>query len=530
MTGNRVGRTGNRTALAVLVVSMLALVAGCTIGPSTRPALATSGAAGSAAPVSTSVTVPTGPGGSGRSSEPISWTSCSPDIPTRAPDGADFTVQCAQVQVPKSYGSNSAGSFAVSVAKATTARTPAGAPPLVVMVGYAGQNGTHQIASVAGALPTAVTDHFAVIVMDIRGTGDSVPINCVSGANSADLLALGADPNTSVASTLLTGLSRSLTFDCGDMVGPDLSDYSTILAADDVDTVRAALGAPRIAFLGRGFGATLGAVYADRYPGRIASAVLDGPSDPSLTSEKQATARAAADEKALTAFGAACATFTGGCPLGSDPITAVKALVASTGDIGVPGSGGQEITGGSILLALTDQLGHPAGWPGLAAALAAAQRSDYDPIATLLLAPLGTRTAPQHQSGVLVYRCNDSAQRLGGTALASAATAARAGAPLFGPFLIGLIGVCSSWPAPETALGPVTATGAAPILVLGGVDDPVSPYGEVRALTAQLDSATLLSWQSGTHGAYPTSSCITSAVDTYLLAGTVPAPGTLCPP
>jgi pimeloyl-ACP methyl ester carboxylesterase len=536
MTSRRRKQAANRTvypaALAAVVISVLSVVAGCSIGPSTRPTLATSGASGSAAPVaSTAMTMPTGPGGSGRSSDPISWSACSQQIPTRDPvSGSDFTVQCAQVEVPKTYGSDSSGTFSVSVARATTGRTPAGAPPLVVMMGDAGQNGTHRIASVAGTLPASVVDHFAVIVMDIRGTGDSVPIDCVSGTNSIDLLSLGADPTTSIASTLLTGLSRSLTFDCGDMVGPDLSDYSTVLAADDVDTVRAALGVERIAFLGRGFGATLGAVYADRYPGRVASAVLDGPSDPSVTSEKQAVAAATADEKALTSFGAACATFSGGCPLGSDPVAAVKSLVASTGDIGRTSSDGHEITGGSILLALTEQLGSPADWPVLATALAAARSGNYDPITTLLLAPLGSQDAAQQQAGVLVYRCNDSAQRLGGTELSAAAAAARAAAPLFGPFLIGLIGVCSSWPAPETALGPVTATGAAPILVLGAVDDPVSPFGEVRSLTAQLDSASLLTWQSGTHGAYPTSSCVTSAVDAYLLAGTLPAAGTLCPP
>ncbi|QNK79292.1 alpha/beta hydrolase [Nakamurella sp. PAMC28650] len=521
-----------RSAVIAAIGSVLALVAGCTIGPSTRPALATSGAAGSVqVPTSTAGAMPTGPGGSGRSSDPIAWSACDQQIQRQGPAGGPaFTLQCAQVQVPKSYSAGSSGTFSVSVAKATSPATPAAAPPLLVVMGDAGRNGTRQVAAVAGGLPAAILAHYAVIVMDLRGTGDSVPIACVSGTNSSDLLSLGADPTTSVAAALLAGLSRSLTFDCGDMVGPDLSDYSTVLAADDIDTVRAALGVARLAFLGRDFGATLGAVYADRYPGRVAAAVLDGPSDPSLTPDKQAAAAALADEKALTSFAAACPTFTGGCPLGADPAAAVRALVASTGDIGVPSSDGHEITGGSILLTLTGQLGDPAGWPALATALAAARKGDYDQVAALLLAPLGTENPPQQQSGTLVYRCNDSAQRLGGSDLAAAATRARTTAPDFGPFLIGLVGICSSWPAPETALGPVTATGAPPILVLGAVDDPVSPFAEVRSLTAQLGSATLLTWQSGTHGGYPASSCMTNAVDAYLLAGTMPAAGTLCPP
>ncbi|SDP17336.1 TAP-like protein [Nakamurella panacisegetis] len=519
-----------RTAVLALTAAVTTLVAGCTVGPSTRPPLATSGADGAAAvPQSTASTMPTGPGGPGRASDPISWSSCDPQIQTRS-SGRTFHLSCAQVQVPKSYSAADSGTFVVSVARATTDSTPAAAPPLVVIEDEAGRNGTHQIATVAGQLPAEILQHFAVIVVDIRGTGDSVPIDCVSGANSADLLSLGADPTTSVAGTLLADLSRQLTFDCGDLVGPDLSDYSSISAADDLDTVRAALGADKIALLGRGFGATLGAVYANRYPGRVGAAVLDGPSDPSLTPDKQATLQAAALQQALTSFTSACATFTGGCPLGSDPAKAVTSLVADLGDVGAPTSDHQEITGGSVLLLLTQQLGDPSGWPALASALADARKQQYDAIAELLLAPLGADNPQEQQAGRLVYQCNDTAQRLSGAALTTAANAARAAAPLFGPFLTGLVGVCGSWPAPDTALGPVTATGAAPILIVGSVDDPVSPFTGVRSLTAQMDSATLLTWQSGTHGGYLASKCVTSAADAYLLRGTMPATGMLCPP
>ena len=139
-----------------------------------------------------------------------------------------------------------------------------------------------------------------------------------------DLLSLGADPTTPAASTQIAELARTLTFDCGDMVGPDLSDYSTVLAADDLDSIRSALGRQTVDIVGRGAGATLAAVYADRYPGRVGAAVLDGPADPSVTPEKQAAAAAAANEKALACFAAACQTFPGGCPLGADPVGSVR--------------------------------------------------------------------------------------------------------------------------------------------------------------------------------------------------------------
>ncbi len=509
-----------------------ALLVACTVGPSNRPELATSGPSGpTSVPQSTVSTMPTGPGGAGRDAAPISWADCPEQIPNVDPlSRRSFTLQCAEVEVPKVYDDTSSGTLSISVVKATTTDTTPNAPPLVVDFGEPGQNGTHQVASVAGSLPAEILRHYSVIVMDVRGTGDSVPIDCVSSRSSASLLALGADPTTPAASNQLAELARTLTFDCGDMVGPDLSDYSTVLAADDLDSIRSALGRQTVDVIGRGAGATLAAVYADRYPGRVGAVVLDGPTDPSVTPDKQAMAAAVANEKALASFAAACQTFAGGCPLGADPVGAVRGLVKTLGDTGIQSSDGVAITGGSILLALVDRLGAPTSWPELAKALASAQHGDTDAVAGILQDSLGSDDVEQQQAGRLVYACNDYAQRLVGTALTTTAEASRAAAPNFGPYLVGRVGICGSWPAPESALGAVTAAGAPPILVLGAVDDPVAPYSLVRSLAARLDSATLLTWQSGTNGSYPTSSCMTAAVDAYLLERTMPAAGTLCPP
>ena len=507
------------------------MLTACTVGPSTRPPLVTAGAAGSVAAATTASSMPIGPGGPGRAADPLTWSSCPSDVdPVDPTTRTQFRLQCADVEVPKLYTDASAGQLSVAVVRVSGAGTPTAAPPLFVVLGAPGENGTQRAATVAAEVSPQVLDHFAVVVVDPRGTGDSVAINCVSGQNSADLLSPPVDPSTADGAAQLTELARTLTFNCGDAVGPELSDYSTVLAADDLDTVRAALGRQQIDYLGQGFGATLGAVYADRYPGRVHTAVLDGPADPSLAPDKQALAVATAQEQALSSFAASCPTFPGGCPLGSDPAGAVRALVTTLGDVGSAGSDGEKITGGTVLLALADRLGSPSTWPQLATALASARAGGLDAISVIVAQGLGSGDLAQQQSGRLVYQCNDSAQRLVGAALTAAVTTARASAPLFGPFDVGQLGVCSAWPATETPLSAVQATGAPPLLVIGGASDPVSPYSSVRSLSTQLASATLLTWESGTHGAYPASSCVAAAVDAYLVSGMMPAAGTLCPP
>jgi hypothetical protein len=133
-------------------------------------------------------------------------------------------------------------------------------------------------------------------------------------------------------------------------------------------------------------------------------------------------------------------------------------------------------------------------------------------------------------NAAIIYGCNDIALRISPDQLTAAVEQVRPEAPLLGPFTLGLLGICTSWPAPEAALGGVKATGAAPMLITAAVDDPVAPYAAARSLAGQLGSATLISWQSGEHGTYPESPCITAAVDNYLLNRTVPAVGSLCPP
>ena len=88
----------------------------------------------------------------------------------------------------------------------------------------------------------------------------------------------------------------------------------------------------------------------------------------------------------------------------------------------------------------------------------------------------------------------------------------------------------TDWPAPATSSPhELHATGAAPILVVGTTYDPATPYPWAQSLAKQLDSATLLTRVGDGHTGYGKgSTCTDQAVDRYLLAGVVPAVGTVC--
>ncbi|WP_205257536.1 alpha/beta hydrolase [Nakamurella flavida] len=516
-------------AAFALAAALLTGAVACSIGPSTRPELATSGPGGELPPPTSAATtgssVPVGPGGSGRESAPVQWTTCDPEVPADGA-GAAFAVDCASVQVARD-DSGGFDSFFLEIARARAPGLPDDAPTLVVLRDDPGRLGRSAVAQEAAALSPDLQAGYAVVTVDLVGTGASSATDCVSETNQAGFVGLPADPSTGAGAAAVTALSRSLAFDCTDLVGPGLTQANTTFAADDLDTVRAALGTPTLALLGRGYGATLAAVYADRYPGRVGSVVLDGPWDPAATPGQRAATTGAALERSLDAFAAACPGFPGGCALGDDPRAAVQGLVQSLD--AADGRGGQ-LTGGGVLLLLSTELGDPDGWPALADDLAGAQIGDPSALTARLYLQQGGSDSAELTSDLLLYACNDSAERLTGDTLAAAFTQARAAAPLFGPYLVGRAALCSSWPAPEVALGTVRATGAAPIVVLGAVGDPVSPYVGVQAVTGQLAPGTAVSWQSGRHGSYPASACVTAAVDGYLLTARAPARDTLCPP
>jgi hypothetical protein len=90
---------------------------------------------------------------------------------------------------------------------------------------------------------------------------------------------------------------------------------------------------------------------------------------------------------------------------------------------------------------------------------------------------------------------------------------------------------CEFWPVKATGTDqPLRAAGAPPIVVVGTLRDPATPYEWAKALASQLSSGVLLSYDGDGHTAYRTgSSCVDQAVDRYLLNQVAPKSGTLCP-
>jgi len=115
-------------------------------------------------------------------------------------------------------------------------------------------------------------------------------------------------------------------------------------------------------------------------------------------------------------------------------------------------------------------------------------------------------------------------------AWAAAAATASLAAPLFGASNVWGSLTCAYWPVPANSLARIRATGARPILVVGTLRDPATPYQWAQALAGDLSSGVLLGWNGDGHTAYGEgSACVDTIVNDYLIHLSVPRSGGVCP-
>jgi hypothetical protein len=103
-------------------------------------------------------------------------------------------------------------------------------------------------------------------------------------------------------------------------------------------------------------------------------------------------------------------------------------------------------------------------------------------------------------------------------------------APVFGLLDLYSEMTCSVWPVKATGTAhPIHADGSPPIVVVGSTGDPVTPYAWAVSLAHELQHGVLLTRVGDGHTAYGSSSCVQSAVDTYLIDLKAPPAGDRCP-
>lgn len=150
------------------------------------------------------------------------------------------------------------------------ARDPA-PDPLFLLAGGPGQAATEAFGPVLGAFERVRKTRDLVLV-DQRGTGSSNPLRC-------DPIA----PDAPLAERLRTTTLDEAKFkECLKGYDADPRFYTTAIAMQDLDDVRAALGYAQINLWGGSYGTRAALVYLRDHPATARSAILDGVAPPQL--------------------------------------------------------------------------------------------------------------------------------------------------------------------------------------------------------------------------------------------------------
>jgi pimeloyl-ACP methyl ester carboxylesterase len=481
------------------------------------------GPVGAAAPASETARVP-------RSASPLEWERC----------GGGF--QCATLTVPVDDADPGAGDVPIAVTRRPADDPDSRVGSLVVNYGGPGDAGTETIRFAADSMPPEIRRRFDIVSFDPRGTGRSRPVDCVDDetferAWSEDPTPNGLDELPDFYDGTSSGVD--LVAECISNHGDWLARVGTRNVARDLDRLREALGDPKLNFLGYSYGTVIGAVYAQEFPQRIRSMVLDSAVDLSASMARQQLDNAAGFEAALDEFLADCAPRKS-CAFRSDgdPMQALEELRGRfESGSKIAGNDDREVGVSEFYTALLTALYSPSDWSFLADALHRAAVDD-DGSGLQILSDIyagrrddGTYTNLQEVIGVVV--CDDQPEPVPSfdEFRASYAELTR-DYPFFGAVLGGSpLGCDPRLPAPhaDEVLGDVQAPGAPPVLVIGTTKDPATPYAGAQDLQDRIAGSRLVTVDGTRHGSYATgNTCVDGIVDRYLIALRVPKTDPRC--
>ncbi len=376
-------------------------------------------------------------------------------------------------------------------------------------------------------LTSGLLDDFDIVTFDPRGVQRSDPLTCGETPGAAPpLLCLIRFRTRRRPRQALVANDRSFGADCQKASGALLANVGTVEVAQDLDRLRIALGDAQLTFMGQSYGTLIGATYAEMFPTHVRAMVLDSAIDPNLTFNQLTLGQAEGFEGVLTSFFSWCAG-TSACawrPSG-DPTTALLAQISSSQTTPVPAGGGRTAGPGELYDALLDGLYSTSDWPRLGAALAADAAGNGARVVTM--------SDDYNQDGStngddvgLAVDCLDHPASKVIKAYPLLAAVFKTSAPVFGPLLAWGEVACAVWPVPPTRkVGPATAIGSPPILVVGTTHDPATPYQWAVNLSHELSHGVLLTRDGSDHVAYFYSSCVRSYIQTYLVTLATPPVG-----
>lgn len=495
--------------ITAVAIAAILLVSACTRGTQTQA---------KASPTTSptpSVVMPT-PG-------LVAWADC----------GGGF--QCGTVRVPLDYAHPDSGSIGIAINRKSATNRASRIGSLLINPGGPGGSGVSWLRDSASGL-TTLNRRFDLIGFDPRGVGLSSPVRCLDGPQEDAYNSLDPVLDDSQEKQAAIQSDKDFASGCQQRSAAVLPYVDTVNAARDMDLIRAAVGDAKLTYLGLSYGTYLGQTYAHLFPSHVRALSLDGVVDPTLSANDIVLAQAAGFEQNLQAFLTDCrARKTSSSPCqyaqSGDPGAKLNALMARL-DSSPMAVGNRVLTRGLAIIGVAYPLYDQALWHYLDQALTLADSGRGAillALSDLYLERNADGTYKNATDANYAVNCLDHPAPTDIAAYDQMGPAFVQASPVFGPAFQYSNLPCAYWPVKPTGHpGPLTADGAPPILLVGGTNDPATPYAWAKAVHQQLAGSILLTRKGNGHVSYFASACIEQIEDAYLVDLTLPADGSAC--
>ncbi|MEW2131314.1 alpha/beta hydrolase [Streptomyces sp. NPDC005435] len=513
-------------------------------GPATAPAGSTPNAPGAPAPAS--------PASASASAESrgvalaaaraktagIRFRTCPAD--RQAPDG----MRCGTVSVPLDYAHPDGKHLTLAVSRMpATHRDPGNSkrrvPRQGALVYNPGGPGASGLAfPVIGIVPEwkRIAAAYDLVGYAPRGVAPSAPLSCVKPEQFYK--APSPAPVHPSAAYKRERIARAKAYarGCAERSGKGLRFFNSLNNARDLDVLRAALGEPRLTFMGASYGTYLGALYATLFPAHVRRMVLDSPVNPAPAKVwyRANLDQSAAFERRWADFRAWVARHDDVYGLGASAAAVQRAYDTASARLAAKPAGGTvgpgQLQNTFLMAGYYDDY-----WPSRAEALSAYLKGDAEPL--IGLAAPSPETAKEAENGSAVYsavECDDAPWPTDFALWDRDNTRLARVAPFETWDNVWANLPCAYWPVPrQRPLDVRTSPGATPpVLILAAERDAAAPYAGALEMARRLAGSTLVTERgAGTHGVGPgPNRCVNAHVDAYLLEGHLPGARAACAP
>jgi len=454
---------------------------------------------------------------------PIEWNTCEGSTSTE--------VECGNIEVPFDYSDPDKGSFVLYVKKHNAANPADRVGSMMVNPGGPGFGGSSLADDAEYYFSQDLIDRFDIIAWDPRGTGESTPaVDCVDTFD--EYFGLDSPPETPEEKQALIDASQAFNDKCAENSGTILPYISTRASAQDINSLRLALGEEKVSFFGFSYGSELGTTWATMFPETVRAIVVDGAVDPNASSIQEGMNQAKGFEGQLATFLKQCSERTT-CEFhnNGDAEAAFDKLVLDIDAKPLEVSKDRTpVTQGVLFTAVAQAMYSDYYWPQLSEALSAAQNGDGEGILQLYddyYQRKADGTYGNELEAFLAISCLDDPGATSTKEVDSHIEDFIAAAPrLGGNFAYGYS--CALWPVKQAAKESITGKGAGPIVVVGTTGDPATPLESTRKMAQGLEQGILIVVDANQHTGYGANNCVVKAVDDYLIKLTVPAKDLTC--